>query len=299
MSTADLSPDTTAATDGHPGGRATGAAPAPAPAGTGHSTFGRLLISEWTKLRTVRSTVWSLVALVAVSVGFTVLILSVTAATWASAQRKNSGAHAILLADPVPTLLGSGLIFGQLAICVLGVLAAANEYSTGMIRSTLLASPHRLRMLAAKCAAFAVLVFLVGEALSFCVFAIGGALLKSHVSVALTDRDVLCAVIGVGLYLAVLGLLSLAVGQIVRHTAGAITATVALIIVVDPLAGLLPGSWGAHVSGYLPSSAGAQLLDPSPTAGQVLSAWEGFAVFGLWTALLLAVAGWLLVKRDA
>jgi ABC-2 type transport system permease protein len=269
-------------------------------AGTGHAHFGRLMAGEWTKLRTVRSTVWSFVALIVVSIGLTVLIISVTVATWNDANGKNGGnAHTNLIADPVATIFSSGLALGQLAMCVLGVMVATSEYSTGMIRSTLLASPHRLRMLAAKALAFVIPVFIVGEILGFTCFAIGATILKSHVSVSLSGPYVLRSVIGVGLYLGLLGLFAMAIGQIIRHTAGAITATIALVIVIDPLSGLLPDSWGQHVSGYLPNNAGVLLMDPTPTGSQVLSAWEGFAVFGIWTALLLTVAGWLLVKRDA
>jgi ABC-type transport system involved in multi-copper enzyme maturation permease subunit len=269
-------------------------------AGSGHANFGRLVAAEWTKLRTVRSTIWSFVALIVVSIGLTVLITSVTVATWNDTNgRNNANPHANLLADPVATIFSAGLGLGQLAMCVLGVMVATSEYSTGMIRSTLLASPHRLRTLAAKGIAFVIPVFIVGEILGFACFAIGSAILKSHVSVSLSGPYVLRSVVGVGLYLGMLGLFAMAIGQIIRHTAGAITATIALVIVIDPLAGLLPDSWGAHVSGYLPNNAGVLLMDPTPTGSNVLSAWEGFAVFGIWTALLLAIASWMLIERDA
>ncbi len=264
-------------------------------AGTGHANFPRLLAAEWTKLRTVRSTVWSFLILVVAVLGFTALFTFLTVQQWST---MDAGDRAQVTLNPVPQILGSGLFLGQLAICVLGVLVASSEYSTGMIRSTLLASPHRLRTLAAKCVAFTIPVLVIGEALSFVSYAIGKQLLSSKAHTSLSDPHVTRAVIGSGLYLAVLGLFALAIGQLIRHTAGAITTVIALVLVLVPLTGLLPGSIGKHVSAYLPTNAGQQIMEIYPK-DQLLSAWQGFGVFGLWTAVLLTAAAWLLVKRDA
>jgi hypothetical protein len=263
--------------------------------GGGHAHFGRLLLAEWTKLRTVRSTVWSFLALIVGVVGFTTLFMALTVAQWSTMQ---SSDQALIRADPVPRILGSGLFLGQLAVAVLGVLVASSEYSTGMIRSTLLASPHRLRTFAAKAIVFAVPVLLVGEALSFISYFIGRAILHSKVPTSLGDPYVLRAVTGEGLYLAMLGLFALAIGQIIRHTAGAITTVIALVLVLVPLTGLLPGSIGKHVSAYLPTNAGQQIMQIYPQ-NQILTAWQGFGVFAIWTAVLLAIGGYLLVERDA
>jgi ABC-2 type transport system permease protein len=263
--------------------------------GTGHANFGRLLTAEWTKLRTVRSTVWSFLILIVAVIGFTALFTFLTVQQW-SQMKPDDQAQARL--DPVPQILGSGLFLGQLAICVLGVLVATSEYSTGMIRSTLLASPHRLRTLAAKCVVFTIPVFVIGEALAFASYALGKQILSSKVHTSLSDPHVTRAVIGSGLYLAVLGLFALAIGQLIRHTAGAITTVIALVLVLVPLAGLLPGNIGKHVSAYLPTNAGQQIMQIYPK-DQILTAWQGFGVFGLWTAALLAIAAWLLVRRDA
>jgi ABC-type transport system involved in multi-copper enzyme maturation permease subunit len=243
----------------------------------------------------VRSTVWSFAILVVAVIGFTALFTFLTVQQW---SQMNTADQAQARLDPVPQILGSGLFLGQLAICVLGVLVASSEYTTGMIRSTLLASPHRLRMLAAKCVVFTVPVLIIGEVLSFASYGIGKSILASKVHTSLSDPHVTRAVIGEGLYLAVLGLFALAIGQLIRHTAGAITTVIALVLVLVPLAGLLPGNIGKHVSAYLPTNAGQQIMQIYPK-DQILSAWQGFGVFGLWTAVLLAVAAWLLVKRDA
>ncbi|MBS2961863.1 ABC transporter permease [Actinocrinis puniceicyclus] len=263
--------------------------------GTGHANFGRLMTAEWTKLRTVRSTVWSFAILIVAVLGFTALFTFLTVQQW---SQMGADARAQAELDPVPQILGSGLFLGQLAICVLGVLVATSEYSTGMIRSTLLAAPHRLRMLCAKCVVFTIPVLIVGEVLSFTSYGIGKSILASKVRTSLGDPHVMRAVVGEGLYLAVLGLFALAIGQLIRHTAGAITTVIALVLVLVPLAGLLPGNIGKHVSAYLPTNAGQQIMQIYPK-DQILSAWQGFGVFGLWTAVLLAVSAWLLVRRDA
>lgn len=263
--------------------------------GTGHAHFGRTMLSEWTKLRTVRSTVWSFVVLVVAVIGFTGLITGITVGQWANLDPSE---RARIAADPVARILGGAFGFSQLAVCVLGVLVATAEYSTGMIRSTLLASPHRLRMFTAKAVVFTIPVFIVGEVLSFASYFMGKAILSSKVHTSLSDPHVTRAVFGGGLYLAMLGLFSLAIGQIIRHTAGAITAVIALVLVLIPLAGLLPGSIGKHVSAYLPTNAG-QLVAQVYPQNALLSAWQGFGVFAIWTAVLLALGAYMLVERDA
>ena len=255
-----------------------------------------LLVSEWTKLRTVRSTVWSLILLVVLTLGITVLITAITSAQW---SKIGASGRVQLLADPVNGIVGAGIQFGQLTVIVLGVLVITSEYSTGAIRASLLAVPRRLPMLAAKGAVFAALVLVLGEIVLYASFFIGAAILHSHVPVSLGDRDVARAVTGGGLYLAVLGLFAMAIGTIVRHTAGAITGVIAFVIVLEPLTQLIPGSWGDHIHDYLPTAAGRLIIQTSTHSGQVLSAWQGFGVFCLWTAALLVVAGYLLNRRDA
>jgi len=256
----------------------------------------RELLAEWTKLRTVRSTIWSLLLLVVLTLGFTTLFTALTVSQW---DQTDAEGQATVLADPVSTILGAGLFLGQLTICVLGVMVITTEYSTGMIRASLMAEPRRWRMLAAKCAVFGALVFVVGEFVSFASYAIGSRILHSKAPVALSDPGVLRAVIGGGLYLAVLGLFALAIGGIVRHTAGSITGVIGFILVLSPLAQLLPGDIGKYVHAYLPAEAGQLISYAHAPSDAVLSPWEGFGVFCLWTALLLAVATYLLERRDA
>jgi ABC-type transport system involved in multi-copper enzyme maturation permease subunit len=277
--------------------------------------FSHLLATEWTKIRSVRSTVWTLIIFAVVSLGLTGLF------TWLTIHALNSGRNdarsATIAADPVNFILGTGLGLGQLAICVLGVLVITSEYSSGAIRASLLAVPRRYPMMLAKALVFAVLVIIIGEIVAFCSFFIGAVLVNGEtftetakvagqsvtvhrtLSVSLSQPGVLRAVVGSGLYLTVLGLFALAIGGLIRHTAGAITAVIGMVLVIFPLAGLLPDSWGAHIHAYLPTVAGQLITQDKPSAGQLLSVWQGFGVFCAWTAILLAAAIFLLQRRDA
>jgi ABC-2 type transport system permease protein len=277
------------------------APPASPPAGAARpparrAGFGRLLLAEWTKIRSVRSTVWSLILLVVVTLGFTGLFTWLTVLQW---DKSDPSQRAQVISDPVSTILGSGLEFGQLTICVLGVLVITSEYSTGVIRASLLAVPRRLPMLAAKVVVFAALVFVIGECVTFPSFFLGAAILHSHAPVSLSDPGVARAVFGGGLYLAMLGLFALAIGGIIRHTAGAITGVIAFVLVLEPLAQLIPGSIGKHIHAYLPSEAGQLIGQAHQQTGQLLTPWQGFGVFTLWTVVLLAGAAYLLQRRDA
>jgi ABC-type transport system involved in multi-copper enzyme maturation permease subunit len=276
------------------------AAPARSPARPAARRRGRfvnLMRAEWTKIRSVRSTVWTLLIFVVVTVGLTALIAWLTEANWNGPQAASRDARAV--SDPVGFILGTGIGIGQLAICVLGVLVITSEYSTGVIRASLLAVPRRIPVLAAKAVVFAALLIVVAEIVSFASFFVGSAILHSRVAVSLGDSGVARAVTGAGLYLTVLGLLALAIGTLIRHTAGAIATIIGAVFVLPILSGLLPGSWGAHVNAYLPEQAGTLITHTHQQSGDLLSPWQGFGVLCLWTAVLLAVAAYLLARRDA
>jgi ABC-2 type transport system permease protein len=255
-----------------------------------------MLRSEWTKLRSVRSTMWGLLLLVALSLGFTTVLLALTLSQWdqATATQQQS-----FLANPGRSIFGAGLQFSQLVVCVLGVLVITNEYSSGTIRATLLAVPRRTPVLAAKAAVFFVVVFVVGELAALPSFFIGAAILHHRVAVSLGDPGVLRAMIGSGLYLAVLGVFALALGALIRHTAGAITGIIGFVLVLAPLTQLLPGSVGRHLNAYLPSEAGALVVSPRQGPTDLLTPWQGFGVFCVWTAALLLLAMYALERRDA
>jgi ABC-type transport system involved in multi-copper enzyme maturation permease subunit len=273
------------------------AAPTPAVDAARRVGFSHLLMSEWTKIRSVRSTVWTLVIFAVVSLGLTGLI------TWLTIRALNSGRaggrSSGIATDPVNFILGTGLGLGQLAICVLGVLVITSEYSSGTIRASLMATPRRYPVVIAKGLVFGALVFVIGEAVAFGSFFIGAAIVHSHFPVSLSQPNVTRAVIGSGLYLTVLGLFALAIGSLIRHTAGAVTTVIGLVLVIFNLTGLLPSSWGAHIHAYMPTVAGLLITQDKEQAGQLLTAWQGFGVFCAWTALLLIIGGYLLQRRDA
>jgi ABC-2 type transport system permease protein len=268
-----------------------------APAGPSPLGFGRLLRSEWTKIRSVRSTLWSLLAFVVLAIGLSALTAAVISHDWNTPG--NHPNHLRLITDPTEVIYGTGFGLGQLAICVLGVMVITTEYSTGAIRASLLAVPKRIPMLAAKAVVWAVLDLVVSAVTVFVVFFLSTAIYRSHVSVTLSTPGVLKATIGGILYLVVLGLFALAIGGLLRHTAAAIITTLGLVIVVPPLISLIPGTIANHVHGYLPTVAGALVAQTRQESGDVLSGWQGFGVFCAWTVVLLAACGWLLLRRDA
>jgi ABC-2 type transport system permease protein len=245
----------------------------------------------------VQSTVWSLLAFVVVAIGFSTLIATVISHDWNAPG--NHPNHARLAIDPTAVIFGAGLGLGQLAICVLGAIVITSEYTSGTIRASLLAVPNRIPMLAAKALVFAVIDFVVSAITVFAVFFITTAILRSHISITLSQPGVTRAVIGAILYLTVLGLFAMSIGGLIRHTAGAIAIVIATVIVVPPLVGLIPGTIANHIHGYLPTVAGQLVAQTIQEPGDVLSGWQGFGVFCLWTAVLLAACGWLLVRRDA
>jgi ABC-2 type transport system permease protein len=269
------------------GGRAAG----------GRAGFVNLMQAEWTKIRSVRSTVWTLAAFIVVTIGITALLTWLTASHWTGPHAADR--DATILADPVGFIMGAGVGLGQLAICVLGTLVITTEYSTGVIRASLLAVPRRIPVLAAKAAVFAILVLVVTEIVAFCSFFIGSSIMHAHVPVSLSDSGVTRAVAGAGLYLTVLGLFALSIGTLIRHTAGAISAVIGIVLVLPILSGLLPGSWGAYINAYLPEQAGTLITHTQEVSGDLLSPWQGFGVLCLWTALLLAAGAYLLRRRDA
>ncbi|MCL2553378.1 MAG: ABC transporter permease [Actinomycetia bacterium] len=267
-------------------------AQAPAPAARGHVTQARVLYSEWIKLRTLRSTFFTLLTAVVAMIGLGTLFSEFTASHW---QSMAPGERARF--DPALTSL-RGYFLAQLAIGVLGVLMISGEYATGMIRSTLSAVPKRLPVLWAKAALFTAVVWVLMTASAVVVFLIGQALLASHHGMSLSDPGALRMVLGAGLYVTVVGLLGVAIGALIRNTAGGIAALFGLLLIIPVLGEALPSSWGNHVNQWLPSNAGQSLLALHHEA-HTLQPWTGFAVFCLYAVVALAGAAYLLKRRDA
>jgi ABC-type transport system involved in multi-copper enzyme maturation permease subunit len=259
-----------------------------------HVTQARVLRSEWTKFRSLRSTVWTLLVAVILTVGLGALFSAVTANQFHTFSLKDR-----LTFDPVSTSLG-GISFAQLAIGVLGVLLISGEYSTGMIRSSLTAVPKRLPMLWGKLAVFAGVVFAVSLVTSFVSFFLGQALLNSdNLGVTLGSAGALRSVVGAALYVTVAGLIGVALGALMRNTAAGISTFVGVFFVLPPLTQLLPGSWTSHFVQYLPSNAGSVLYGFHQGLDNPLAPWTGFAVLCGYAVVLIGLAGWRLQRSDA
>ena len=257
------------------------------------ATFGDVLRSEWTKLRSVRSTFWALTVTVVLGIGLGAAISAAAAHGYAK-----SSVSGKLSWDPTALSL-DGMGIATLAIAVLGVLCISSEYSSGMIRTSLTAVPKRGRVLAAKSLVFAAVTFVVGEATSFTAFFVGQALISGHAPhAALADPGVARAVVGAGLALAALAVLSVAVGTLLRHPAAAIAAMVGVLFVLPAIAGALPDSWRNPVTEFWPTLAGGQLANVYHAA-HTLRPWPGFGVMCLFVAIVYAIAWTLLDRRDA
>jgi ABC-2 type transport system permease protein len=257
------------------------------------STFGDVLRSEWVKLRSVRSTFWALTVTVVLGVALGAVISAATAHAYAKFS-----AAAKLSWDPTG-VSQSGVAIAQVAIAVLGVLCISSEYSSGMIRTSLIAVPKRGRVLAAKSVVFAGVTFVVGEVVSFVAFFVGQALISGHAPhAALGDPGVARAVVGGGLYLAALAVLSVAAGALLRHPAAAIACMMAVLFVLPLIAQALPDSWRHPVTEFWPTQAGSQLTNVYHSA-HTLQPWPGFGVMCLFVAIVYAVAWTLLDRRDA
>ena len=258
----------------------------------GRVTFPRIVRSEWTKLWSLRSTTWSVVALVAITAGFSVLFCWGTEANYSDLD---AGDRATL--DPTNISL-SGFVLGQLVAAVLGVLVITSEYSTGNIRTSLAAVPNRLRFLGAKALVVAVTMLLAGLATSFLSFFLGQLFFaRIDLAASLGDDGVLRAVTGGGLYVMGCALFGLAFGALLRNTAGSVTTVVALLFLLPLLSNALPGSWGDTITKYFTQNAGSQIaatvIDPD-----LFGPWAGYAVFTVEWAIVLAIAAVLLVRRD-
>jgi ABC-2 type transport system permease protein len=266
--------------------------PAAVPASAGLS-FPRVIRSEWIKLRSLRSTVYTLTASVAITLGLGILFCSFVVARWSVLSPTDRATI-----DPVATSI-RGVLLAQLAMGVLGVLFITGEYATGQIRATLAAVPRRLPVLAAKLGVFAVVAAVVSVISTVIAFLIGQAILSAHhIGVSLADPGVARAVIGAGLYLAGVGLLGMALGFIFRATAGSVATLYGILLVLPLLADVLPGSWAVHIVPYLPGNAGTAVMQVHPDP-HTLAPWTGFALFLGYVAVAVAAGVVLLRRRDA
>jgi ABC-2 type transport system permease protein len=259
----------------------------------GRVTQARVVVSEWTKFQSLRSTRWSLLVGAVLTIAFPLLFAAVTANRWPHmAPHERAGRH------PLDIAL-AGVNVAQLAIAVLGVLVITGEYSTGMIRASFTAVPKRLPVLWAKLGVFGVVSFVVTLPCILIAFFASQAILERHhiLQISLSHPGVARAVVGGALYVLLVGVFALAIGAIVRSTAGGIATFAGIFFVIPPLLNVLPSSWNNAISEYLPSSAGRDLFSLTTDAHSLTPLWGG-VLFAGYCAVAVAIAAVLLVRRD-
>ena len=306
------------------------------PPAAGRAAIRGAIASEFTKLRSVRSTYWTLGALFVVSVGLAVAIAAGTEAHFTNHPFAEVGF------DSTQTSLGAFFEIGQLIIAVIGAMVITSEYSTGMIRTSLTAQPRRGVVYAAKAIAFTSVALVISLVTSFVAFFAGQAMYGgSAVGVSLfhTARiplggkpdclqrvqigpsqfqcvrmhatftswelihpsTVLAAIVGTALFVTIVALIAFGVGSIVRHTAGTIGIVVALMFIIPLLENTLPSNWHDDIMRFLPDAANqvVSLTIAGNAPGHLWSAWPQLGVTALWAAALVAVGAYLFRTRDA
>jgi ABC-2 type transport system permease protein len=283
---------------------------------SGRAGFIGTVRSEFTKMWSVRSTYWTLIAMLIVCVGLGALF------SWGATERILALKHGLTIGgQPAPpgalaareasirsnaaSLSLFGLLIGQLIIVVLGSLTITSEYSTGMIRTALTAMPRRGTFFAAKAVVFGFVALVTGLITSFIAFFLGQFILSSqNVSVTIGDHDVLRTVVGGGLFLAACGLMSFGIGAMLRHTAGSISTAIGLLFVVMILSNFLPsppsGWFGqADFDKWIPFFAGSHIWQNGLVGVNPFSPWVGFGVFCAYTAAAIIGGLVLFLRRDA
>jgi hypothetical protein len=284
---------------------------------SGRAGLRHAIRSEWTKLRSVRSTWISLAVIVVAGIGLSALVSNVEATRWAGLGPVDRAQF-----DPV-RFSQTGEFLSQFVVGVLGALIVTSEYSTGSIRTTLAAMPRRTTVLAAKAVVVAVVVFVVTQITAFISFFVSQAVLTAHGGKALpADSSILTqlrssvipvvtlanggavrAVILCGVYLTLLTLIALGIGFILRHTAGAISLYVGLLLVIPLVIGILPSSINGSIEKYLPSNLGLAMIvvttRKTDFAGVLLSPWAATGLLALYAAIIVVLAVWVLARRDA
>jgi ABC-type transport system involved in multi-copper enzyme maturation permease subunit len=248
--------------------------------------------SEWTKLYSLRSTRYSLLAAALMTIGFGIIASAATVSRWTTMTAAEKASF-----DPLATSL-LGVRFGVLAIGVLGVLLIAGEYTTGMIRTTMAAVPKRLPVIWGKTGVYALVTLVVALPAVFIAFFAGQAILSGqHLQIAFSHSEVPRAVLGSAVYLTLVGLFAMGLGAITRNSAAGIATFAGIMFVIPPLVSILPSSIADSIDPYLPSNAGEAMMTIGHHA-HTLSPGAGLAVFAGYVAVSIAAAAVLLIRRD-
>ncbi len=260
---------------------------------TAKGTFWAAVGAEWVKLRSVKSTVWSLLVTVVITVGLGALLCAAIVARW-----DHLDPFERLTFDATARSL-SGIFLAQLAIGVLGVLVIGSEYTTGSIRTTFAAIPRRRTVIAAKAAVLAAVSLVVGLIGCFTAFGIGQVILQGkHVGVSLGDPRVLRAVVGGAIYLTAVAVIGFSMATVLRRTPGALAALFAVVLVLPILSNALPSPWDNNVSKLLPATAGESLFS-TRAAGDILTTGHAIIVLAVWVVVTFTAAMIAVGRRDA
>jgi ABC-type transport system involved in multi-copper enzyme maturation permease subunit len=256
------------------------------------------LHSEFTKIRSVRSTYWTLVILIVVGIGAAGTYCAVEAHQWPHVAARDRASFDAAQAS----VLGLALL-GQFLVAVLGAQAMTSEYSTGTIRTSLTVMPRRTVLYGAKAAVLAAVTLVVASGTSFASFFVGQALLAgTHAGAALSQPNALRAVVATAVYVAVCGLIAFGLGAIIRHPAGAIAAVFALLELLQRLAEALPHGMYTAIEKWLPGGDIVGAITATTTGQQgveLFSAWGELAVLGGYAVVLVLVGAVLFHRRDA
>ena len=299
------------------------------PPAAGQAGLRGVIASEFTKIRSVRSTYFTIAALVIVSVGIAALI------GFGIAQNIHNNPWQAAGTDGTQSILIPFFELGQLIIAVVGAMAITSEYSTGMIRTSLTAMPRRGTVYLGKLIVLTSLTFVVSLVTSFLAFfagsatlagsGVGGSLFHSvtvprDVNMSpgkngpngppsytfighevITQGHVLTAIVGSALFVTVVALIAFGLGAIIRHTAGAITSAIGLLFVLSIIIQILPDTWRWDIMRFFPDSAGRviSVTLPAQQNQHLWSTWPQFLVTVTWMVVFVGVGGYLFRKRDA
>ncbi|MFF9767518.1 ABC transporter permease subunit [Streptomyces sp. NPDC053086] len=252
----------------------------------------QVIRSEWTKIRSVASTVWTLSLALVVTVALGTLISALT-----NSQYRNMPVRERLSFDPT-VISFAGMTLGQLAMIVFGVLVVSNEYSTGMIRVSLAAVPRREIFLAGKVAVAAALALVVGVVTSFAAFFLGQAMLGSH-RAGIGDAGVLRAVFGGGLYMTLIAMFSMGVAAMLRSPMLSLGILMPFFFLISNILGNVDAT--KKIGRFLPDQAGSRIMQVVPRVGDdtPYGPWAGLGIMALWVIAALAGGYVLLRRRDA
>ena len=258
-------------------------------------TFREAMDSEFAKIRTVRSTFWTVLLTLVLSIGISLLVAVITSVNWSTVS---DSSKATLDMSQVEL----GVNFGILVVGVLGVMVVSTEYGTGMMRTSLTAFPRRGTLFAAKGTVLALVVLVAGLIITIVSYEAASPFYTKHgIDLSLGEGANVRALLAVPVYLTLIALMAFGLGFLLRSTAGGISSLVGVLFVIPIITNFLPGTAGKDINKVVPSNAGGAMLitKPSTSSTPPLSPLEGFITLLIWTAVIIIPAFILFRRRDA